>query len=47
MLVDYCCLRFSKADEVDYVGENFDESFPSRFIKVLKGKVLDSTLKQG
>lgn len=44
VLVDDRCLRFAKADEVDDVGEDFDEPLTRRLVQVLEGEVMNPTL---
>ena len=44
VFVDCCGLRFAEADEVDDVGENFDEAVVCRFEEVGEGEVINATL---
>jgi hypothetical protein len=46
VLVDHRGLRLAETDEVDQVGEDFDESIVSRFCKIGEGKVIDSALNE-
>ena len=44
MLIDSGGLGFSEADEIDYVGENFDEAIMSGFEEVVEGEIVDAAL---
>ncbi len=43
--VDGAGLGFAEADEVDYVGEDFDEAFVRGFEEVGEGEVVDAALE--
>jgi len=47
VLVYGCRLRFSKADEIDDVGEYFNEAVMCWFREVREGEIIDSTLRHG
>lgn len=47
MLINYRCLRLSKSDEIDDIGEDFHESVMCRSQKIREGEVVYATLDRG
>lgn len=45
MLVNDGCLRLAEANEVDDVGEDFDQAFARWLVQVLEREVMDAALR--